>query len=335
MNTRPEYDPKDYLGPGNTRSGGQVNPKYTDTFVFDNDFMALLPDTPAQSMGDLDLLNYHNGTAGNIASDQPSAEDSLFVAKTVRGRCRVVCFSPKLNVTVAEMDVASLRKVVDAWTEEYKFLGGLPYIGYVQIFENKGAMNGCSNAHPHGQIWATEYIPEFPQRELANLKNYYLKNKRHMLEDYVKMEMEKKERIVCENDSFLCLVPFWAVWPFESMVIAKKRVPSLLQFDDKLKNDLADMYRQITCRYDNLFKCEFPYSMGLHQASTLDGIDKADEYAHFWMSFHPPLLRSATVRKFMVGFELLCEAQRDLTAEQAAERLAALPEVHYRVSMKP
>jgi len=309
--TRPEYDPDDYLGPGNSRSGGAaVNPKYTDTFVFDNDFQALLSDTPSGSVGSIE-------------------NDDLIVATAVTGRCRVVCFSPKLNVTVAEMDVAGLRKVVDTWCDEYEMLSKLDYVQYVQIFENKGAMNGCSNPHPHGQIWSTGYIPENPSRELSNLEGYYKRKGSHMLEDYVKLELEAKDRVVCENDSFLAVVPFWAVWPFETMIVSKKRIPSLLQFNDQEKTDLADIYRRVTCRYDNLFLTEFPYSMGIHQAPVID-MSSPHPYAHFHMTFYPPLLRSATVRKFMVGFELLCEAQRDLTAEQAAKRLADLSEVHFR-----
>mmetsp|Transcript_5429 Transcript_5429/g.23100 ORF Transcript_5429/g.23100 Transcript_5429/m.23100 type:complete len:355 (-) Transcript_5429:322-1386(-) len=307
--TRPEYDPNDYLGPGNFRSGGKAqNPNYADTFVFDNDFMALLPDTPDGSVGEID-------------------KGDLFVARAVKGRCRVVCFSPKLNLTIPEMEREDVVKVVHAWTEEFLRLEKEPYINYVQIFENKGEMMGCSNPHPHGQIWSSGFIPAEVEKELENLKAYEEKHEVGMLEKYVQDELTKKERIVCQNDSFLCVVPFWALWPFETMVISKEKVASLAEMSERMKEDLADIYQRITCRYDNLFKTSFPYSMGLKQRPT-DG--NSHPYSHFYMSFYPPLLRSATVKKFMVGFELLCEGQRDLTAEQAAERLRNLDEVHYR-----
>lgn len=312
---RPEYDPKDFLGPGNLRvSGGIHNPDYNTTFVFDNDFQALLSDTP-------------DGEVGSVENND------LLVAKAVKGRCRVVCFSPKLNRTVAEMTVEELYHVVDTWVEEYAMLSALPYIRHVQIFENKGEMMGCSNPHPHGQIWSSEFIPDEPKAELFNLAKYHRAKGTHMLEDYAELEMKQKERIVCQNDTFLAVVPFWAVWPFEILVFTKKRVPSLLEFTDGMKKDLADIYRRVTCRYDNLFTTLFPYSMGIHQAPT-DGVPGEHEHAHFHMHFYPPLLRSATVRKFMVGFELLGEAQRDLTAEQAAARLAVLSEVHYSQTKK-
>lgn len=314
---RPEYDPKDYLGPGNFRVNGSVqNPVYETTFVFDNDFQALLEDTPPGSVGDKD--------AGD-----------LLVAKSVRGKCRVVCFSPKLNLTVAEMTVEQLIPVVDAWVQEYTTLGKLDYVNHIQIFENKGAMMGCSNPHPHGQIWSSEFIPEEPAKVLENFKKYHEKKGTHMLEDYAKLEMKEESRIVCQNDTFLAVVPFWAIWPFEVMVFSKTRVPCLLNFNDDMKKDLADIYRRVTARYDNLFTTLFPYSMGIHQAPTLaDTPAQEHPYAHFHMHFYPPLLRSATVRKFMVGFEMLGESQRDLTAEQAAARLQACSEVHYNHAKK-
>lgn len=313
---RPEYDPKDFLGPGNVRvSGGVTNPDYETTYVFDNDFQALLSDTPEGQIGSVE-------------------NNDLLVAKAVKGRCRVVCFSPKFNKTVAEMKVEEIYPVVDTWVDEYKMLASLPYIAHVQIFENKGEMMGCSNPHPHGQIWSSEFVPDEPASVLANLEKYHKAKGSHMLEDYAALEMEQKVRIVCENDTFLAVVPFWAIWPFETLVLTKKRVPSLLSFDDGMKKDLADIYRRVACRYDNLFTTLFPYSMGIHQAPCKEGPGAAMEhmYAHFHMHFYPPLLRSATVRKFMVGFELLGEAQRDLTAEQAATRLLACAEVHYSES---
>eukprot|EP00177_Eucheuma_denticulatum_P005555 GFKZ01010098.1.p1 GENE.GFKZ01010098.1~~GFKZ01010098.1.p1 ORF type:complete len:364 (-),score=29.52 GFKZ01010098.1:1011-2102(-) len=309
---RPEYDPKDYLGPGNFRVNGTIqNPVYDTTFVFDNDFMALLPDTPTGSVGSVEA-------------------NDLLVAKAVKGKCRVVCFSPKLNLTVAEMTVDEIKHVIDAWVDEYASLAKLDYIGHVQIFENKGEMMGCSNQHPHGQIWASEFVPEEPRTVLTNLEKYHAAKGTHLLEDYVQLELAEKVRIVCQNNSFLAVVPFWAVWPFEVLVMSKTRVPCLLNFSSEMKADLADIYRRVAARYDNLFTTLFPYSMGIHQAPTENGTDPAAHpYAHFHMHFYPPLLRSATVRKFMVGFEMLGEAQRDLTAEQAAARLAACSEEHY------
>lgn len=311
--TRPRYDPSDYLGPGNSRAGGKAtNPQYESTFTFDNDFMALLPDTPHGEVGDVE-----NG--------------DLMVAKAVRGRCRVVCFHPRMDVTVAEMNVEDLRKVVDTWCKEYDMLGKEDYINHVQIFENKGAMMGCSNPHPHGQIWSSEFIPQHAQTELENMEKYRAKKGKDMLEEYVKLELKEEQRIVCQNDTFLAVVPFWATWPFEILVMTKKKVSSLAKFDSKMKDDLADIYRKVACRYDNLFTTLFPYSMGIHQAPT---DFKEHEEAHFHIHFYPPLLRSATVRKFMVGFEMLGESQRDLTAEQAASRLAACSEVHFNHQRK-
>lgn len=309
---RPEYDPKDYLGPGNFRVNGTVqNPVYNTTFAFDNDFQALLGDTP-------------HGEVGSVENND------LLVAKSVKGKCRVICFSPKLNLTVAEMTVEQIIPVVDTWCQEYDALSKLDFINHIQMFENKGQMMGCSNPHPHGQIWSSEFVPEEPCSELKNLEKYHQAKGSHMLEDYAKLEMEAKKRIVCENDTFLAVVPFWAVWPFEVLVLSKTRVPCFKNFTEAMRKDLADIYRRVCARYDNLFTTLFPYSMGIHQAPTHNGTDPAEHpYAHFHMHFYPPLLRSATVRKFMVGFEMMGEAQRDLTAEQAAVRLQACSEVHY------
>jgi UDPglucose--hexose-1-phosphate uridylyltransferase len=315
---RPENDPKDFLGPGNVRvSGGVTNPEYDTTFVFDNDFQALLSDTPEGEIGSVEA-------------------NDLLVAKSWKGRCRVVCFHPKLNRTVAEMTVEDLYPVVETWVDEFKMLSSLPYVNHVQIFENKGAMMGCSNPHPHGQIWSSEFIPDEPAAELANLAKYHAAKGTHMLEDYAALEMKQKKRIVCQNDTFLAVVPFWAVWPFEVLVFTKKRIPSIINLDDKMQKDLADIYRRVACRYDNLFTTLFPYSMGIHQAPCNLGAEgaSAHEHAHLHLHFYPPLLRSATVRKYMVGFELLGEAQRDLTAEQAAARLEACSEEHYSHTRK-
>ncbi len=298
------YDPTCYLCPGNTRAGGKVNPAYTDTYIFTNDFSSLLDNTPDGAVNEQDLL----------------------IAGSEKGICKVICFSPRHDVTVPLMDMESIRKVIDVWTEEYSELGKLEYINHVQIFENKGSMMGCSNPHPHCQIWAQQSIPAEVAKEQHMLSEYYERHSRTLLSDYLEIELNKNERIVCMNDSFVALVPFWAVWPFETLVISKRALGSLAALTESEKNDLAGIYKQLTTRYDNLFQISFPYSMGFHQAPT-DG-KKHPEW-HLHMHFYPPLLRSATVKKFMVGYEMLASPQRDFTAEQSAERLRNLSEVHY------
>jgi len=304
---KPKYDPDCYMCPGNKRASGARNPIYTGTFVFDNDFAALLPDTP---QGELD-------------------RDGLLVARSERGICRVVCFSPRHDLTLAEMDVAAIRRVVDVWVEQYMELGAYPFINYVQIFENKGAMMGCSNPHPHGQIWSNESLPNEPAREDAAQAEYLSERGSCLLCDYLALEQAEGERVVCQNDHFLALVPFWATWPFETMLLSKRHVASLADLTDVERDGLADIIKRVTVRYDNLFQVSFPYSMGFHQQPT-DG--QAHPHWHLHAHFYPPLLRSATVRKFMVGYEMLAEPQRDLTAEASAARLRALSEIHYRVS---
>ncbi len=302
---RPKYDPKCYLCAGNERIGGERNPDYKDTFVFTNDFSALLSDTP---LGGID-------------------EDDLFKAESESGICKVICFSPRHDLTIPEMEVASIRKVVDVWCKEYKELGSKNDINYVQIFENKGAIMGCSNPHPHGQIWSSKNIPTEPVKKGENQKAYFEKKGRTLLSDYVAKELEKKDRIVAENDTFVALVPFWAVWPFEAMIVPKRAVSNVLGLTEQEKDDFADMYKQLTVKYDNLFEASFAYSAGIHQAPT-DGKDYPEWHMH--MMFYPPLLRSASVKKFMVGYEMLATPQRDITAESAAARLRELSNVHYK-----
>ncbi|KAK3820129.1 MAG: galactose-1-phosphate uridylyltransferase [Benniella sp.] len=332
---RPSYDPSCYLCPRNTRaSGGTQNPDYKDTFVFENDFPAVQQNQP-----DLEV--------------SPSEESSLLLqVEPVRGQCHVICFTPSHDKTLADMSESEIVPVINAWTDIYNTSGAKPYINHVQIFENKGAIMGCSNPHPHGQVWSTEDIPQETATELNNMKAYHDKHHRCILCDYVKTETDADRkaksttpstsspstssspagsRIVCENDSFMCLVPFWAVWPFETMVLSKTHLASLSDMNDTQKSDLANILRRIACRYDNLFRCSFPYSMGIHQAPT-NGNKEHEELSHLHLHFYPPLLRSATVRKFLVGFELLGEAQRDLTPEQAAKRLTECSEIHYKSS---
>ena len=306
------YDPACYLCPGNTRAGGKITPRYESVYVFDNDYAALLPDSP-------------DPEAAEAASERgPAAE--LLVAERERGRCRVLCFHPDHSLTLARMAVPDIRKVVDAWTEEYRTLGDNSDCRYVQIFENRGAMMGASNPHPHGQIWATEHVPDEPRKETQALHEYWEKHGRCLLCDYAELESKERTRVVVENDGFLAVVPWWAVWPFETLVIAKRHHRSLLDFDESDRDALSDLLKQLTTRYDNLFETSFPYTMGFHQAPT-DG-DTHVEW-HFHAHFYPPLLRSATVRKYMVGFEMLGMPQRDITPESAAERLQALSAVHF------
>jgi UDPglucose--hexose-1-phosphate uridylyltransferase len=303
---RPSFDPGCYLCPGNERAGGQKNPEYDATFVFDNDFAALLPDVP------------------NVAMD----ERGLLVARSERGLCRVVCFSPRHDRTLALMAAAEIRRVVDVWCDEYAALGAREDIGYVQIFENRGDIMGCSNPHPHGQIWATETVPQVPSLEEKRQAEHRRMHGRCLLCDYVALELEKKERVVVHNERFVALVPFWAVWPFEVMVLPRAHVKDVAALDGPSRQDLADIMRRVGIRFDNLFSTSFPYSMGIHQRPT-DG-DAHDEW-HMHLHYLPPLLRSATVRKFMVGFELLATPQRDITPESAAERLRDCSETHFEV----
>jgi UDPglucose--hexose-1-phosphate uridylyltransferase len=296
---QPPYDPQCYLCPGNARAGGVRNPAYTSTFVFDNDFAALKPDTP---LGRFE-------------------QDGLLIAEAEPGVCRVVCFSPRHDLTAANMEAADLRRVVDVWTEQYLELGAMPLIDYVQIFENRGAMMGASNPHPHCQIWSNHAIPNEVAKESAAQSEWRAARGGCLLCDYVRVEMPARERIVDENEHFLALVPFWAVWPFEIMVVSKQHMPSIDGLDGAGRDALADLLKRTTSRYDRLFQVPFPYSFGFHQRPT-DGAPHHEW--HFHAHFQPPLLRSATVRKFLVGYEMLATPQRDITAETAAERLRAV-----------
>jgi UDPglucose--hexose-1-phosphate uridylyltransferase len=298
------YDPTCYLCPGNARSGGERNPVYTETFAFDNDFAALKPDTPSAEY----------------------EEKGLLIAQSEAGHCRVICFSPRHDLTIARMSVSEVRHVVDTWVREFSELGNNPEIRSVQIFENRGAMMGCSNPHPHGQIWANATLPNELTKELVAFGDYWLRHGRTLLQDYMQLELEKKERLVCTNDHFVLLVPFWAVWPFETLVVSRRNVSALDELTDEERTALADILRQATIRYDNLFRTSFPYTMGFHQRPT-DG--KAYPEFHFHGHFYPPLLRSATVKKFMVGYEMLAMPQRDITPESAAQWLRELPGRHY------
>jgi UDPglucose--hexose-1-phosphate uridylyltransferase len=301
--SRPAYDPRCYLCPGNERAGGNRNPQYDGTFVFDNDFAALLPDL----------------SAGNsVIQDMGGKANLLLRAENERGLCRVICFSPRHDWTLPEMPLADIRQVVQVWIDQTRELGALDFINYVQVFENKGAMMGASNPHPHCQAWASAHVPTEPAKELRSQIEYLHENGLCLLCDYLALEIDAGERIILQNDHFVALVPFWAMWPFETMVLAKRHCAELADLNDTERGALAEMVKCLTTRYDNLFNVSFPYSMGWHQAP-MDGIPHPETHLH--AHYYPPLLRSATVRKFMVGYELLGNPQRDITAESAAARL--------------
>lgn len=299
--TQPQYDPDCYLCPGNTRAGGVRNPAYASTFVFDNDFAALKLDTPRERLD----------TGGR----------GLIVAEGEPGVCRVMCFSPRHDLTLATMTQLDIEQVVRNWSDQYTELGAVPAITHVQIFENRGALMGASNPHPHCQIWATASLPDVPGKELAAQTEYSRTHASCLLCDYTNLELEQRARVVCQNDGFLAMVPFWAVWPFEILVCSQRHLSTLPDLTRKEQSDLAEILHRVPSAYDRLFGVPFPYSMGFHQAPT----DKiAHREWHLHAHFYPPLLRSASIRKFMVGFEMLGTPQRDITPEAAAERLRSL-----------
>ena len=296
-----EYDPECYLCPGNMRAGGARNPAYSSTFVFDNDFAALKADV----------------APGRVDVDGKG----LIVAEAEPGACRVMCFSPRHDLTLGAMRVDEIELVIKAWVDEFRQLGARENIQHVQIFENRGAMMGASNPHPHCQIWATASIPEVPEKELGSQQAYLKLHGRCLLCDYIELEERQKNRLVYQNGDFAALVPFWAVWPFETLVLSRRHFGSMLELSTGEISSLADMLHRIAATYDKVFDVPFPYSMGFHQSPT---DDLAHPEWHFHAHFYPPLLRSATVRKFMVGFEMLGTPQRDITPEIAAERLQSL-----------
>lgn len=297
----PIYDAECYLCPGNARAHGQHNPAYSSTFVFDNDFPSLLKSEHKQPIG-----------AGLLRS-QP-----------VSGVNRVICYSPRHDLTLARMTQAQIAEVIAAWCDQSAELGR--EFTWVQIFQNQGEMMGASNPHPHGQVWATDFLPTEALKEDRQQRGHLETGQNPLLLDYLQQELESGERVVLESQHWAVVVPFWAVWPFETLLLPRRRVLRLSELTPQERSDLAEILRQLTIRYDNLFEVPFPYSMGWHGAPF-----GSDDHAHWQLHahFYPPLLRSASVRKFMVGYEMLAEAQRDLTAEQAAARLAALPDVRY------
>lgn len=303
--TRPHYDPKCYLCPGNERAGGAKNPPYTDTFIFTNDFAALLPDVPPEE-----------------TTDNP-----LFRRQSARGTCRVICFSPRHDLTLARMPVAGIRRVVDVWAEQIEELGA--EYRWVQLFENRGEMMGSSNPHPHGQVWSIDVLPSEPAAEDVHQREYFREYGSPLLVDYAAQELSQTERVVVQNDHWVAVVPFWAVWPFETLLLPRRHVLRLPDLSNGEREALASILSRLLTRYDNLFETPFPYSMGWHGAPTGDAAAQDNRHWQLHAHFYPPLLRSATVKKFMVGYEMLGEPQRDLTAEQAAQRLRAQSEQHY------
>ncbi len=303
--TSPEHDPNCYLCAGNVRANGDVNPDYNNCFVFQNDFAAFKQE-------EVEL----EGETSSFLKVEPQ-----------RGINKVVCFSPKHNLTLPEMDIDSVTEIVRTWQKEYKSLGEIDFINYVQIFENKGSVMGCSNPHPHGQIWAQSSLPTQVEKTQNNLKLYYDKHNRSLLQDYLQEELKLKERVVAENDHFVALVPFWATWPYETLIVSKRHFGRITDMTEEEVISYAEIMRILTIKYDNLFEVSFPYSAGIHQAPT-DG--KPHPEWHFHMHFYPPLLRSATVKKFMVGYEMLGEAQRDITPESSAKVLKELSAIHYK-----
>lgn len=301
---RPRFDPDCYLCPGNTRANGDTNPHYDSTFVFVNDFSAVLPDIP------------------EVESDARS----LFRWKSVRGEARVICFSPRHDLTLAEMKPTEICRVVDLWAEQSQELG--ERFSWVQVFENRGELMGASNPHPHGQIWATDALGAIAAREEAQQLAYYERLGSSLLLDYLGQEQRRGERAVVENENWLALVPYWAVWPFETLLLPKAPVSRLPDLDHVQRSDLAEILKRLLTKYDNLFEVSFPYSMGWHGAP-FDG--KPGRHWQLHAHFYPPLLRSATVKKFMVGYEMLAEPQRDITAEQAAARLQSVSDIHYKL----
>ncbi|QCX53725.1 UDP-glucose--hexose-1-phosphate uridylyltransferase [Elizabethkingia sp. JS20170427COW] len=299
-----EYEPECYLCPGNKRVDGSQNPDYQDNFSFVNDFSALLKDSSTEKFN----------------------EDDLLISEGLKGICKVLAFTPRHDLTLATMPKEDIVTVVELWQKEFEELRKTDWIKYIQIFENKGSIMGCSNPHPHGQIWAQSSVPVEVEKESVQQKKYFEKHGKTLLSAYLDLEIQKDERIIHQNDSFVVLVPFWAAWPYEAMIVSKRPVQYITEFTEQENKDLADALSVLTVKYDNLFNTSFPYSAGIHQAPVNSG--DFPEW-HWHMHFYPPLLRSATVKKFMVGYEMMANPQRDITAELAAQQLKELSTQHY------
>jgi UDPglucose--hexose-1-phosphate uridylyltransferase len=318
--TLPAHDPDCYLCAGNTRVSGERNPAYQGPYVFKNDFAALMDDAPPYEQTD-------------------SQTDNLFRSECVAGTSRVICFSEQHNRTLPELGEESIAAVIEVWCQQYRELG--QRFPWVQVFENKGAINGCSNPHPHGQLWACSTVPTLPACEDRTQRDYFESHQQSMLLAYAQRECEAQQRVICQNDNWVAVVPYWASWPFEALLLPITPVAQMTDLDAAQKASLASILKVLTSKYDNLFQTSFPYSMGWHGAPFVpknNHIKSTEGDQRHWQlhaHFYPPLLRSATVRKFMVGYEMLCEAQRDLTPEEAAERLRSLPDLHYKTPGNP
>lgn len=303
-----EYDPTNPLCPGVKRASGIVTPEYKSTYVFTNDFPALLEDIP----------------------EPPKLDDELFQAKSARGTCKVICFHPRSNVYLHSMTHEEVYNVIEEWIKQIDELG--KRYNWVQIFENRGSMMGCSNSHPHCQVWASNFMPNEAKLKDDSQKKYYAKHQKPLLQDYVKKELLKQERIVYENEEWVILVPYWAIWPFETMILPKKQITRFTETNLNQRQLLVDTLKILISKYDNLFKCTFPYSMGWHGAPTGEFLSEPQQHWTFHGLYYPPLLRSASVKKFMVGYELFAQAQRDLTPEKAAFMLREQDDVHFKLS---
>ncbi|KYK61370.1 Galactose-1-phosphate uridylyltransferase [Drechmeria coniospora] len=347
-NRLPEYDAECYLCPGNARAVGERNPKYERTFAFVNDYSAVKKEQ----------RDYNDASASSDGAQPADLETILLRAQGVKGVCYVLTFSPMHHLTFADMPAADILPVVEHWTRIYgnhlsaanplkELARNLDVVApkddvsvpgdeyrFMQIFENKGAAMGCSNPHPHCQVWTTSTMPEEPGKELLNMTKYRRQHGRHLLADYVELELAKEERVVWQNAAFVVVCPWWAVWPFEVLILPKRHVRSLVDLQPEERLQFAETIQEVTRRYDNLFKCSFPYSSGIHQAP-LRGSDEEIDNSYFHMHFYPPLLRSATVKKFLVGYELMAEPQRDITPEQAAARLRGCGGALYRNGARP
>lgn len=302
----PSYDPDCYLCSGNTRVSGEVNDEYESTYVFNNDFAALLTDAPTAEQ-----------------------KDPLFSFASEQGESRVICFSPDHSKTFAQLTTQEIEAVIKCWQDQTNELSN--QYNWIQIFENKGSMMGCSNPHPHGQVWAQKSLPSLAATKNQHLANYFKSHGSPLLLDYAERELKASERVVCVNEDWLVVVPYWAAWPFETLVLPRFEVKRITDLTEKQAKSLAEILLEITIKYDNLFLCSFPYSMGWHGAPYGEcEQDGWTLHAHFF----PPLLRSASIKKFMVGYELMAESQRDITPEQAAERLRSAPTTHYKEGVK-
>lgn len=304
---RPAYDDACYLCPTNTRADGSTNPDYKDSFVFVNDFSALLSDTPSGEYN----------------------EENLLKAESEKGLCKVIAFSPRHDLTLPEMTEDEIKKVVDVWQSEFIELSKIEWIKYIQIFENKGSIMGCSNPHPHGQIWAQHTLPTEIEKETTQFKKHYTTRGTSLLSDYWQLEEKQQNRVIINNDHFIVVVPFWASWPYETLLISKAQHQNIAQFSEEEKIDLAKTIKELTTKYDNIFNTSFPYSAGMHQAPVNNG--DYEEW-HWHMHFYPPLLRSASVKKFMVGYEMLATPQRDITPEFAADVIKRQSNIHYKTT---